>query len=55
MEHLIMTNCTYLESKKGTVKTIEEWMEECDQFYKDLNLKVVGQWDRYVSMIYANQ
>jgi hypothetical protein len=38
----------YLESRKGSVKTIKEWKEECTQFYKEIGKEDVrDQWGRF--------
>lgn len=40
-----------LQSRRGDIKSIEEWRKECDLFYKDLGLSVSKQWERFNSVM----
>ena len=43
---------TYLQSRRGTVKSVKEWKEECLSFYKDLGQEEVkDQWGRFQRII----
>lgn len=45
---LVKDKDIYLESRKGSVKTIKEWKEECTQFYKEIGKEDVrDQWGRF--------
>ena len=45
---LVNDDGLYLESRKGSVKTVKEWKEECTAFYKELGKEEVkDQWGRF--------
>jgi len=41
----------YLQSKKGTIKTVEEWQAECIRDYEAVRVSLPDQWVRYQRLL----